>query len=435
MTPPPVGLSARRNFHSVQKETGAVAIIVALSLVALVGFVGLALDLGKLFVAKTELQNSADACALAAARELTGANTNQLELAEAAGKATGERHDVLFQDEQIVISSVTFSETLAGGYDTAAAFTGLEATKKRFARCEASKAGIANWFIQVLNLLPGTAIGDQTVAASAVATLAPSQITSCAIPVAVCSKDVPPSTPVGTWLRSVLGPQGSTTDEGNLTGNFMWVDYTPPGGGKTELAGHLTGPGVCNLPALGTKVGEAGVKSSLADDWNSRFGIYPPGSDNSNNNKPDPVPDYSGYAYTDAVTSWPSKFNAFANFQARRAENAFYQGDDSTGLKIKGSIKDSTYLKEHGADRRLATAAIVDCNGLTGGNTTSAVEAWACVLMLHPINNSQGGSGTGSDRMYLEYLGRSNQANSPCATNGVPAGPTAAGPMVPALVR
>lgn len=430
----PIRSFTRHYAQTPRKQTGAVAVIVALSLVGLIGFVGLALDLGKLFVAKTELQNSADACALAAARELTGANDKQLELAEAAGIATGERHDVYFQGEQIKISSVTFSEALAGSYSPA--FTGTEAIKKRYARCEASKSGIGNWFIQVLNLLPGVAIGDQTVAAAAVATLAPSQITSCAIPVGICSSDVPPSTPVGTWLESVIGPPsgGKPKETVNLTGNFMWVDFTPEdGGGAAELAGQLTGPGVCNLPALGTKVGEAGVKSSLANDWNSRFAIY-----QGDVKQGSSVPDYSGYAYTDNAKSWPSKFGAFADFQNKRGTNTPYQGDEDTGLDTKekkGKGIDSAYLATNGADRRLATAAVVDCNGLTGGSTTSSVEAWACVLMLHPINNSQGGSGTGADRMYLEYLGRSNQPNSPCATNGVPAGPTAAGPLVPTLVR
>ncbi|SDW05705.1 Tad domain-containing protein [Nitrosomonas communis] len=419
----PISLSDR--FPS--KETGAAAIIVALSLVALTGFVGLALDLGKLFVAKTELQNSADACALAAARELTGANTNQLMLAEAAGVTTGESHEVLFQNEQIAISSVTFSETLTGGYQTA--FTGPGAINMRYARCEANKTGIANWFIQVLNLLPGVDIGDQTVTASAVATTWPSQITSCAIPVGVCSNSVPNSTPVGTWLESVLGPKGSTT-EGNLTGNFIWVDYTPPAGGASELAGQLTGPGVCSLPATGTEVGEAGVKSSLANDWNSRFGIY-----QGNVKVGDAIPDYSGYAYTDAATSWPSKFNAFTDFQDKRGSNSSYQGDADTGLKVNGTIENASYLKANGEDRRLATVPVIDCSGFVSGST-APVSAWACILMLHPINNAQGGSTqTGSTRMFVEYLGRSNDPNSPCATNGVPGGSSAAGPLVPTLVR
>lgn len=412
-----------------KKQQGAVAVVVALSMVGLIASVGLALDLGKLFVAKTELQNSVDACALAAARELTGANSNQLILAEAAGITTGQQHHVMFQGEAIAISRVGFSVELDGEYRAASAISAAEAVEMRFARCEANRADILNWFIQVLNILPGIDIGSQTVVASAVASLSPSQIISCAIPVGLCTDDVPPSTPVGTWLESVLGPPkgGKKGETGNLTGNFMWIDYSPPGGGASELAGQLTGPGVCSLPAQGSQVGEAGVKSSLANDWNSRFGI-----NQGNVKEGDAIPDYSGYAYTEV--NWSSKFNALSDFQSKRGTNSPYQGDTSTGLKTNGSIVNAAYLQEYGADRRLATVAIVDCDDFTSG-TTAPVQAWACVLMLHPINNSQGGSGTGATRMYLEYLGRSNDTGSPCATNGVPAGPTGVGPMVPALVR
>jgi hypothetical protein len=95
----------------------------------------------------------------------------------------------------------------------------------------------------------------------------------------------------------------------------------------------------------------------------------------------------------------------------------------------------SAYLQANGGDRRLATVAVLDCNGFTGGSTVAPVQSWACVLMLHPINNSAGGSGTGSARMYLEYLGRSDVPGNPCATSGVPAGPDSGGPLVPVLVR
>jgi len=420
----PENYLSRRKHKAPGRERGAVAVIIALTLAGLIGFMGLALDLGKLFVAKSELQNSADACALAAARELSGANEHQLMLAEAAGIETGKRHQVLFQDEQIVVKSVTFSDTLTGSYQ--AAFSGPTSTSLRFVRCEIERTDIANWFIQVLNLLPGVEIGEQTVAASAVATLAPSQITSCAIPAAICGDKVNEDTPVGTWLESVMGPPagGKNNEDGDLNGHFMWVDLEPGGGsqgGAAKLSGHLTGPGICNLPAKDADVGEAGVKSSLAQAWNSRFGIY-----HGSVKEGDAAPDYSGFAYTEV--NWPSKFNAFKpDFAGRRANNEKYQGDNATGLKTNGS--NNTDLKQHGSDRRLATAAVVSCNNVL------KVESWACVFMLHPINNSQGGSGTGATRMYLEYLGRSNEPNSPCATNGVPAGPDAMGPLVPALVR
>ena len=59
-------LTAARGIH---RQRGVVLIILALTLAVLIGFVGLALDLGKLYVARSERQNSADACALAAARK------------------------------------------------------------------------------------------------------------------------------------------------------------------------------------------------------------------------------------------------------------------------------------------------------------------------------------------------------------------------------
>lgn len=424
----PARLSGRRSYRGPRKERGVVAIIVALSMTALVGFVGLALDLGKLYIAKSELQNSADACALAAVRELSGANTNQLVLAEAAGIAAGMRHDVLFQGETIALTadeSVTFSQTLEGAYQPKTSMNSTEALLARYARCTVERAGIANWFIQALNVLPGISIGNQVVAATAVATRSPSQVTSCALPVAICSSAVTPAPPIGTWLQSAISPSGA-----KLTGHFIWADYTASGGGASELGANLAGPGVCNLPSTGAQAGEGGVMSSLAPYWNSRFGIY-----GGSINQSESIPDHTGYAYTDAAGSWPAKFNAFADFRSRRGTYNPYQGDITTELSTDGTIANSAYLQSSGGDRRLATVGVVDCTNFTGGPTVEPVQSWACVLMLHPINNNMGGSGTGVDRMYLEYLGRSDDLSSPCTTSGVPGGPASGGPLAPALAQ
>ena len=56
---------------------GAVLIYITISLVALLGFIALAVDLGVVMVAKSQIQNAADAAAFAGARTLTGgANSN-----------------------------------------------------------------------------------------------------------------------------------------------------------------------------------------------------------------------------------------------------------------------------------------------------------------------------------------------------------------------
>lgn len=100
----------RRGLH---RQRGAVAIIVGLSLAVMIGFVGLALDLGKLYVTRSELQNSADACALSAARDLTSAIS--LSVAEADGIAAGHLNFVFFQKTSVQMSTnanVTFSDSL-----------------------------------------------------------------------------------------------------------------------------------------------------------------------------------------------------------------------------------------------------------------------------------------------------------------------------------
>lgn len=54
------------------RQHGAVAVLVALFLLALLGFGALALDLGRVFVVRNQLQNAADAAALAGAGVLSG---------------------------------------------------------------------------------------------------------------------------------------------------------------------------------------------------------------------------------------------------------------------------------------------------------------------------------------------------------------------------
>ncbi len=64
---------------------GGVAVMVALSITVLVGSAALALDLGRLYNAVTELENAADAAALAAASQL---NSGPSSCARAIAAAT-----------------------------------------------------------------------------------------------------------------------------------------------------------------------------------------------------------------------------------------------------------------------------------------------------------------------------------------------------------
>ena len=58
------------NREARSRQGGAVLVLVGISLAVLIGFLGIVIDLGRLFVTKTELQTAMDACALAASAEL-----------------------------------------------------------------------------------------------------------------------------------------------------------------------------------------------------------------------------------------------------------------------------------------------------------------------------------------------------------------------------
>ncbi|MFN3414956.1 MAG: pilus assembly protein TadG-related protein [Caldimonas sp.] len=411
------------------RQRGVVAIIVGLAIAVLLGFAGLALDGGRLYINKTELQNAADACALAASRELTcdpavaSCGTSHLEAAQAAGIAVAARNVNDFQRNTVAIApaDVRFHTELAPNEAYRSIAEGADPAS-RYVMCIARQEGLLPWFMQVLGL------GAQTVGAHAVATLAPAQ-TNCGIPLAMCSQGPATASPPfglvpGRWY------DGRFDAGGGLTGNFNWIDFTPPAGGQSELAALLTGSGVCNMN-VPNPVGQTGVLgNAAARAWNSRFGLYQSGPTNLNT----APPDRTGYAYTNV--NWDAAAgNALGDFLSRRATGDNYgstvqAGNTLTGLSISNAYNPTTTPAQHlasGADRRLVTAPIVNCGEWAGSNTVP-IRAWACVLMLHPIGHP-------SDIVYMEYLGLSSDPASPCATSGSVGGPGSVGPLVPALVQ
>ena len=84
-------------------QRGAVAVIVALTLVVLLAFGALAVDLGYLMMVKNELQNAADAGALAGARELypdegTRCNPGANQTAYGIATANRSQRETVFLD-------------------------------------------------------------------------------------------------------------------------------------------------------------------------------------------------------------------------------------------------------------------------------------------------------------------------------------------------
>src|SRR5438067_13268240 len=58
-----------------KRNAGFVLLTTALSLVALIGMLGVAVDIGRIFITKSEVQTFTDLTAIAGARELDGSDT------------------------------------------------------------------------------------------------------------------------------------------------------------------------------------------------------------------------------------------------------------------------------------------------------------------------------------------------------------------------
>lgn len=414
-------------------ERGGVAIIVALSLAVLVGFAGIVLDLGHMFVNKTELQNAADACALAAANQLVcdpsvgTCPAGFLEDAAAAGIVVAARNASDFQDNAVTIApaDVRFHTAIGPNASYLSRANGANVNSK-FAMCIARSGGIAPWFMQVLST-----VMPVQVQAQAVATLAPGQTACVSSPIGICAKALtPPNYGYGTtgeWIVSRFN-NGAGGDDSGLDGNFRWIDFTPSAGGTSEIRDQLLGNGaVCGI-RVGDNVREEGVKQGAKSAWNTRFGIYPNGA-----NAPSPTavaPDKTGYAYPSKAPGVVISIgqSAYADYRLKQAAHTPFITREYAPSGAAGNVNgDPLSSADHlsfGAERRLVPVPIVECGR---SPATVSILGMACALMLNPMSNGSTGD------LYLEWRGLADAANSPCRTAGIAGGTN--GPLVPTLVQ
>lgn len=414
-------------------QRGAMIVTAALVLLFLLGFMGIALDFGHLFIVKTELQTAVDSCALSAARELDGQST-AITRATSAGQTAGNANRVNMQSStwsgqgQIVASDITFR-------DASYAVTTTPALA-RYAQCVHTQPNINIWLMKAMGAFSGDSSGypaTQSVAASAVATRASAQ-TACPIPVAAKPKtgSTAPNYGfvVGEWVALITAQNAATG------GQIGWANLDGSNS-ASETEAELSGR--CGAK-VGDTVGTPGVQTSVADVWNQRFGIYKNTSDPSTAR-----PDYTGYAYTSL--NWPAQFNAYtgtagsgapASAQNYVTKRAAFASCADTGTKVNGanSCESITGLSlnsfqklaapgnvagghmQYGIDRRFVTVPVID-----GGNH---VIDYLCMLMLQPLSIPM------TDTQ-LEFLGNAGATGSPCTTSGLAGGST--GPLVPVLVR
>lgn len=213
-----------------RRQQGAVSILAGLTVIMMFGFLALVVDLGNLYVNKSELQNAADAAALAGARELVGTSTG-INNAVQAAKDTAALNKSRFGTQSIVITNdnIQFSSTSAGPWENVAAVTSPSgAAGKYFIKIDTS--GIAQsiftpWFARIFNLL-GTSSAITTTSTFGVAVAGRAQCEG--VPLFICARSASP--PDFGFVKGTAYRFTEESPSGNIgPGNVGYIDPVPPG--------------------------------------------------------------------------------------------------------------------------------------------------------------------------------------------------------------
>src|SRR5215212_4712442 len=98
-----------------KRERGSILATSAIGMLSILLAVGLGVDISRFYLAKTELQNAADAAALAAVSQL---NTSSLGITKAVDRAVESMNNFDFNKTGVTIprSNVLFAKNLDGPY-------------------------------------------------------------------------------------------------------------------------------------------------------------------------------------------------------------------------------------------------------------------------------------------------------------------------------
>ncbi len=100
-------------------DEGFVLIATAVCLPVIVGMLGLTVDVGRLYIVKTELQSYVDAAAIAASYELNGTSqgiTNAIAVAQSGSNGGPSANRWNFGTQTVTTPQVTFAQTFGGSY-------------------------------------------------------------------------------------------------------------------------------------------------------------------------------------------------------------------------------------------------------------------------------------------------------------------------------
>ena len=164
-------------------ERGNVLVYTVLSAFFLFMAVGLGVDLSHLYLAKTELQNAADASALAGASALKLSSTDKIPTAVTRATDILDANKYNFNNKTFTTApTIEFAKNLDGDYKTAAAMTAQEKTDARFIRVTTPSVAINTFFA-----IPFLGLSKNLTAKATAGLSVPGNISVCIAPLSAVS--------------------------------------------------------------------------------------------------------------------------------------------------------------------------------------------------------------------------------------------------------
>ena len=249
------GLKADR-----KRERGSILVVSTVGMLALLLAVGLGVDVSRFYLAKTELQNAADAAALAA---VSGLDSSSAGITEATDRAVLAMNNYDFNKTGVAFprSNVVFAVNLDGPYMSEAS-AAAEPTNIRFVQVTTPPSAIGVSFAK-------TVLGNsKDLSATATAGYSVPLNEICGyIPAFVMDYSSTPIAP-GNLYTFRLEPGDHISP-----GNYQLLSPLGPGGSDTRT-GMANGVNVCSSPGDEVQTKTGMTAGDVRQGINTRFDIY-----------------------------------------------------------------------------------------------------------------------------------------------------------------
>ena len=327
-------LSNSAAFHAIAgDERGSVASYVAILSFLVVGAGALAVDFGRMTVLRTQMQNRADAAAMAAAAQLDGRTGARDRATAVAMNAMGQKSAIPADDANLAIAEMAFFSTYGA---TPAAATDDAGT--RFVEITMQPRQVALFFEPVLNQ-----DGDHTEVLQARAVAGSNPFICHAPPLMICdpseldaSNDLSLPENIGRQLAIKPAPSGGSWSPGN----YGLLALPDGSSGASDLEGALAAvePADCYTLDVTTATG---VKTNkIQDGINARFDL--PGG------LPFPAPNVMNYPRDPELTDPEAGFIGSGDWDAGDYWSAHHSGPLPADLA--GASRYQMYLYEQGLE-------------------------------------------------------------------------------------